>query len=59
MLGTPKAVTAGKLIYDWYIKHGCTATIIVICNSLQKQLIKDILKAPPLFLLILNNLHNG
>ncbi|MCQ8877166.1 hypothetical protein NQT69_03810 [Pseudoalteromonas shioyasakiensis] len=45
VLGTPEAVAAGKLIYDWYTDHGCIATAVVICNSLQRQLIKDIFKS--------------
>lgn len=45
VLGSPKSIEIGKSIYEWYQEHGCTVTAVVVSNSLQEQIIKNLFKS--------------
>jgi len=39
--GSPESIDTGKLIYDWYEENGCVLTPVVVSNSLQEHIIKN------------------
>ena len=45
MLASPAVITMAKEIYDWYDENGCIKTAIVLCNSLQIHMVKDMLNS--------------
>lgn len=45
VLGSPETIKIGKAIYSWYEEHGCTNTAVVVSNSIQEQIIKDMFKS--------------
>lgn len=44
VLASPEVLKLAKNIYDWYENNGCSKTAIVVCNSVQVHMIKDMLK---------------
>jgi len=41
-LGSPDIVSMGEIVAKWYKDNGCYASAVVVCNSLQEQLVNNI-----------------
>ncbi|GLX83738.1 hypothetical protein [Thalassotalea eurytherma] len=41
-LGSPDVVATGEAVAKWYKDNGCIASAIIVCNSLQEQLVDKI-----------------
>lgn len=42
-VGSPETLMIAKALYEWYVAHGCDIAAIVVCNELQRYIVKEIL----------------
>lgn len=41
-LGSPDVVATGQAVAKWYKDNGCIASAVIVCNSLQEELVDKI-----------------